>query len=139
MYPYFVTAGEYNTIQLVSNYVIVILLASVIILFIIDMLHSERIKVLKKTIETKEVRIVVLETNQNLGNEIIHKQEEEIDLLEIKLEKYKEAFLGFSNSLVDSMGAVDIALRNFALPRQSELAEKLEEKIWNQEIEQEQK
>jgi len=134
-----VTAGEYNTIQLVSNYVIVILLASVIILFIIDMLHSERIKVLKKTIETKEVRIVVLETNQNLGNEIIHKQEEEIDLLEIKLEKYKEAFLGFSNSLVDSMGAVDIALRNFALPRQSELAEKLEERIWNQEIEQEQK
>ena len=138
MYPYFVTAGEYNTIQLVSNYVIVILLASVIILFIIDMLHSERIKVLKKTIEIKDVRIAKLEIYLGSRYRTVREQQEEIALLGTKLEKYQKAFSGLSGGVADCMKVTDVVLRKFAL-NQSPQAEKLEEKIWNQEIGQEQK
>jgi hypothetical protein len=151
MYPYIIvlTPEQQNVIALVEGYILIIMLVALILLFTINILHSERIAVLKKTIQMKDVRIAESEQHRKIQRSQLNRISLEKDLKEIecnelkrerkildeKVKRQNKTLTEASKVIVSSLDSMDASIRKVFLTEQSEPAEVLENKIWGKELE----
>jgi hypothetical protein len=151
MYPYFIilTPNDYEIINTASIIVLSLSLIGVLVMWTIQMLQAERIAVLKKTIQIKDIRIAELDQSLTLRYENIKELRKTVRLFSF-LKEMAEIQVNHALGIIKRLRHENAELKTIkkyfmnlsnreSLQTQSPQAQELEEKIWNHGIEQEQK